>query len=83
MKSLRVIIIVLAVSVLASFASADEVPKTPAEFLKYFSFFTGEWQGITKSGNETQNESWLIQETPHKVCHLVFVSVDGEPGPRL
>ena len=61
-------------------AQAGEEPKTPAEFLRFFSFFTGEWKGTSKSADETHAATWSIQETPDKQCHIVFGTTDGEPS---
>ncbi|MGI6414808.1 MAG: hypothetical protein ACOX1P_04000 [Thermoguttaceae bacterium] len=59
---------------------AGETPKTPAEFLKFFSYFTGEWKGTSKSADATHVETWSIQETPDKQCHIVFATTDGKPS---
>ncbi len=80
MKPLAAVALAIAVVFSSSLARAGELPKTPEEFLKYFRFFTGEWKGTTKSGSKTLTETWVIEETPNKVCHLVIASVDGQPS---
>ncbi len=80
MKRLAAVGLAVAIVFGNTLAEAGDVPETPAEFLKYMSYFTGEWEGTRVSNGKTYAEAWSIQETPGKRCHVVFTTVDGEPA---
>ena len=69
-------ILMLAVSVAA--VETENRPTGPQECFGYFSFYSGEWKGTIKTGDETQPCTWTIKPTPDNLCHLVYTTIGGK-----